>query len=233
MAGRRFGVVRHIGLFTRKTSAGAWFIPLRGICRRTSAGIQERPWSERRRHDRTRSISSTVVVFHHAPGCECDQNTEVGSGVQRACPKRETFIPKKVIRMMIRAIFLVPFLACGLYAADGADKTDQTEGEQTQVHQTRRPHIRFGGIMIGAGYTHWSGGWCCGYPAYGYYGAWMPFFPAFFAWDPFFYSPYYGSGFTGGPNMGEVKLHADSKDAAVFLDGPYAGTAAERKSIWR
>jgi hypothetical protein len=133
---------------------------------------------------------------------------------------------------MMRAAFPLILIACGLYAADADNKTDKPVASDTQVqHTSRRPHIRFGGVMIGAGYTHWSGGWCCGYPDY-YYGGWAPFYPAYYGWDPFFYHPFYYSGFAWGPNLGEVKLHADRKDAEVFLNGAYAGTAAERKSMW-
>ena len=32
--------------------------------------------------------------------------------------------------------------------------------------------------------------------------------------------------------MGQVKLHADLKDAEVFIDGAFAGTVSERKSMW-
>ena len=190
-----------------------------------SFAIQERPWSERSRRALFRPL---VVLFHHLAALERNQDTGFGSGVQRAYPKTGNSMKRS-------ALLVVPFLAYGLYAADADQKTDQTDQAESQTkvdETTRRPHLRFGGLMIGAGYTHWSGGWCCGYPGYGYYGAWMPFFPAFFSWDPFFYSPYYGAGFTGSPNMGEVKLHADLKDAEVFLDGAYAGTAGERKSIW-
>ena len=130
---------------------------------------------------------------------------------------------------MIRATFPLILIACRLYAADADNKTDKPDASDTQVqHTSRRPHIRLGGVMIGAGYTHWSGGWCCGYPGY-YYGG---FYPAYYGWDSFLYHPYYYSGFAWGPNLGEVKLHADRKDAEVFLDGAYAGTASERKSMW-
>jgi len=85
------------------------------------------------------------------------------------------------------------------------------------------PRIRFGGIVVGGGYTHyagpyWGGPWCCGYYGYG--------------WDPYFYHPYYHTGFLYGAGMGEVKLRAHGKDAEVFLDGAFAGTAGQRKSMW-
>ena len=122
--------------------------------------------------------------------------------------------------MHTRCLVPLALVACGLWAAG-------TDSQST----TRRPRIRLGGVMVGVGYSHWSGyGW--GYPGYGFYGPWTPFFPAYFAWDPFFYHPYYANGFAWGPNMGEVKLHTNQKDAEVFLDGGYAGAASERKSMW-
>jgi hypothetical protein len=137
------------------------------------------------------------------------------------------------IGMTKRAIFSLMLFACALYATDANKKSDKPDTDETQVQQSmRRPRIRLGGIVIGAGYSRWSGGWCCGYPGYGYYGWGPSFFPAYFAWEPLFYHPYYGSGFVWGPNMGEVKLHSDLKDAEVFLDGAYAGTVSERKSMW-
>ena len=89
----------------------------------------------------------------------------------------------------------------------------------------RWPRVRLGGVTVGAGYSRWSG-----YPYF--YAPYAPFFPGYFAWDPFLYHPYYWSGFAYGPNMGEVKLKAGRRDAEVFIDGAYAGTAAERKSMW-
>lgn len=105
----------------------------------------------------------------------------------------------------------IVLLACGLLAADTDQKSDPPDAPVQKAG--RRPHIRFGGLSVGAGYSRWSGGWCCGYP----YGLWSPFYSAYF-WSPFFYQPY-NSGFSWGPNMGQVKLHADLKDAEVFIDG--------------
>jgi hypothetical protein len=118
----------------------------------------------------------------------------------------------------------IVLLACGLLAADTDQKSDPPDAPVQKAG--RRPHIRFGGLSVGAGYSRWSGGWCCGYP----YGLWSPFYSAYF-WSPFFYQPY-NSGFSWGPNMGQVKLHADLKDAEVFIDGAFAGTVSERKSMW-
>ena len=93
--------------------------------------------------------------------------------------------------------------------------------------------IRLGGITMSGSYI--------GGPA------WRPFGPAWYGpgwygpygggwWDPFWYGPYlhpaYFSGFQQGPGMGELKLKDAPKDAMVFLDGAYAGTADKLKNMW-
>ncbi len=44
---------------------------------------------------------------------------------------------------------------------------------------------------------------------------------------PYPYGPYYGV-----PNAGEVKLDTKVKDAEVFINGAYAGTAGKLKTMW-
>jgi len=169
--------------------------------------------------------------FSTTPGAvECNQDSALRAGPKRAGPEGDYIMSKS-------AIVPLALLACAL-SATPADQAAPKDAEQKSSEDspkgetgTRRPRIRFGGFMFGAGYTHWSRGWCCGY-GYGYYGLWAPFYPGVFAWDPFLYSPYYNSGFAWGPNMGEVKLHASLKNAEVFLDGAYAGSVSERKSMW-
>ena len=50
------------------------------------------------------------------------------------------------------------------------------------------------------------------------------------------YAPYYGPYGFYGPyvysNAGEVKLDTKEKDAEVFINGAYAGTAGKLKSMW-
>jgi len=79
--------------------------------------------------------------------------------------------------------------------------------------------VRFGGLVVGAGYS--SGpSW---YPRYGLY-------------DPFWYGPYVYpglyTGFMQQPNMGQVKLEATDKNASVYVDGAFAGSAQKLKSFW-
>jgi hypothetical protein len=49
------------------------------------------------------------------------------------------------------------------------------------------------------------------------------------------YGPYWGPGYGGyyyaNPNAGEVKLDTKVKDAGVFINGAYAGTTHENKSM--
>jgi hypothetical protein len=108
--------------------------------------------------------------------------------------------------------------------ANDADK-------QTAEHHT---HVRLGGIGVSAGYAHFSPGF---YP-YGYpYAPFYPFSGVSMAmlWDPFwgYYPPYYPDGyFASGAGKGELKLTAAAKNATVYLNGAYAGTADHLKSMW-
>jgi hypothetical protein len=91
--------------------------------------------------------------------------------------------------------------------------------------------VRLGTISVGAGYGYFSG------PGYGW-GGWYP--PPFYAgwWGyPYaypFYEPFYGPSlyWVAQPNLGEVKLQNSAKDAEVYLDNAYAGTASKLKSFW-
>jgi len=63
-----------------------------------------------------------------------------------------------------------------------------------------------------------------GRPYYG--GFYRPFWGAY--WGPY-WGPSYG--YTYAPNSGEVKLDTKVKDAQVFINGAYAGTTHENKSM--
>src|SRR5215471_21326957 len=60
-----------------------------------------------------------------------------------------------------------------------------------------------------------------------YYGGWYSPF-----WGPYWGS-YWGPAYCGGyyPNSGEVKLDTKVKDAQVFIDGSYAGTTHQNKTM--
>jgi hypothetical protein len=57
-----------------------------------------------------------------------------------------------------------------------------------------------------------------------YFGGWYaPYWGAY--WGPGYY------GYYGYPNSGEIKLDTKVKDAQVFINGAYAGTTHENKSM--
>ena len=59
-----------------------------------------------------------------------------------------------------------------------------------------------------------------------YYGGWYrPY------WGPY-WGPAWGGYYLGNPNAGEVKLDTKVKDAEVFIDGSYAGTTKQNKSMY-
>jgi hypothetical protein len=53
-------------------------------------------------------------------------------------------------------------------------------------------------------------------------------------WYGYGYGPYYSpyGAYYGVPNVGQVKLDTHVKDAQVFVDGAYAGTAGKLKTMW-
>jgi PEGA domain len=67
----------------------------------------------------------------------------------------------------------------------------------------------------------------------GFVGVGRPFYGGYYGG---FYSPYwgpaYGGYYYGHPNAGEVKLDTKVKDAQVFINGAYAGTTHEAKSMY-
>jgi hypothetical protein len=134
---------------------------------------------------------------------------------------------------MYRHAIPLALLACSLSAQEvnqKPEKQNEPKSEAEARETRRRPRIRFGGFAVGVGYSRWSSPWW----GHGYYG--RPYFPGYYAWDPFYhpfyYHPYYSSGFGWGPSMGEVKLQSDRKDAEVYVDGAYAGNVSDRKTMW-
>ena len=127
------------------------------------------------------------------------------------------------------------FAACMLLT-NIALATDVADSGAKDKDSSTRPRIRFGGLTIGAGYSHFSGS-RYGYPYYAYHpwGPWGSYgWP--YAYDPFLYGPYlhpgFFSGFGYGPAMGEVKIKSADHNAWVYLDGGLAGKAEKLKTIW-
>src|SRR6266849_7673946 len=65
----------------------------------------------------------------------------------------------------------------------------------------------------------------------GYVVVGRPYYPGWYApyWGPY-WGPAYG-GYYAYPNSGEVKLDTKVKDASVFINGAYAGTTHQNKSM--
>lgn len=113
-----------------------------------------------------------------------------------------------------------------------------TKQDEKQTKQTfdagRKTRVRLGAVRVGIGYTRFSGSGFYPYP----YAYRFPYWYTPLFWDPFwsYYAPFYHPGFfTGFPyadDKGEVRLTAEPRQAEVFLDGAYAGTADHLKSIW-
>jgi hypothetical protein len=60
-------------------------------------------------------------------------------------------------------------------------------------------------------------------------GFYRPYWGAY--WGPY-WNPYYGGYYYGNPNAGEVKLDTKVKDAQVFINGAFAGTTKENKTMY-
>jgi hypothetical protein len=117
-------------------------------------------------------------------------------------------------------------------AGNAADATTQPQSSDSNSQPAKTDgtdhkwHLRLGAIGVGAGYFH--GPALYPYPGYGY-----PFYSAAF-WDPFWgpYYPAYAPDLNYDNGKGEVRLTGAAKDAKVYLDGAYAGTADRLKHMW-
>src|SRR5882762_860678 len=60
-----------------------------------------------------------------------------------------------------------------------------------------------------------------------------PFYGGYYRpfWGPY-WGPYYGGYYYTQPNAGEVKLDTKVKDAQVFINGAFAGTTRQNKSMY-
>ncbi|HKR85502.1 MAG TPA: hypothetical protein VJS37_15195, partial [Terriglobales bacterium] len=101
--------------------------------------------------------------------------------------------------------------------------SDNDADNRPAEHRTR---VRLGGVAVSAGYSN--------------------FFPGFYPYDLFYYpliamwwNPYWGfyrpfppDYFSSGSGKGELKLSGLPKNASVYVNGGYAGTADHLKSFW-
>jgi hypothetical protein len=94
-----------------------------------------------------------------------------------------------------------------------------------KVSSPRR--VRLGGVVVSAGYSHFSGP----YDLFYYSPCYFPFFYDWAWYSPFFHPGFY-DGFVQGPGKGEIKLRTALDKAEVYLDAAYAGYASDLKSFW-
>jgi hypothetical protein len=116
-------------------------------------------------------------------------------------------------------------------------KAKQEISDKDAPAEKRKFRLRLGGISVGAGYSHFSGpyyypyAYPFGYAPFGFYpGDWV----AASYWYPIgsphpFYAP---DAFRYGDGRGEIRLTTDPKEAKVYIDGGYAGTANKLKTLW-
>ncbi len=122
--------------------------------------------------------------------------------------------------MRLQSVWCALAFSAALAAADDTGK----------VEVKRHPKVRLAGVTVGAGYSRFSGYYPYWYDPF-FYPAWYGpgYWPMFY---PGFFHPGFYNGFSRGPHMGEVRLDTVVKSAEVYLDGAYAGTAGERRSMW-
>jgi hypothetical protein len=105
----------------------------------------------------------------------------------------------------------------------------------TKNDSDHKIRFRWGGVTVGAGYSYFSAPYFPYYPFYGFglYRTWS-ISPLFWGpcCSPLVYGAYPPPAFTYDAGKGELRLSSDVKDAAVYIDGAFAGTADRRKSMW-
>jgi len=120
-------------------------------------------------------------------------------------------------------------------SAAASESTDRQDQNAVVSKPDHRVSVQFGGLSVGAGYSHFSGFaplplysrfWGLGYPYRGYWGLYDPLW-----WGPFA-SPWYGA---VGPayHKGQIKLKVEPRTAEVWIEGGYAGSVASLKgTVW-
>jgi len=109
-----------------------------------------------------------------------------------------------------------------------APSSSKDTDKQPSDHRT---HVRLGGVVVSAGHSHFSPGF---YPGlFPYDSFYYPFSAAMWG-DPFwgFYPSFPNDYFRQGSAKGELKLSSVPKNALVYLNGGYAGTAEHLKIFW-
>ena len=111
----------------------------------------------------------------------------------------------------------------------GLEDSDKQPGKKTR--------FRLGTVSVGASYVHFPDNvfagpafWSYSFYPYSFYPYSFGYAPSYWN-DPWFYTPS-ATGVAYELGKGEVKLAAEPKTAAVYLNGAYAGTAGSLKSMW-
>jgi len=122
-------------------------------------------------------------------------------------------------------------------APDSAPSAKESENDNDGPAEKRKFRWHVSGVSLGASYSHFSGpyyypyAYPFGYPPFGFYpGDWVT---ASFWYPMASPYPYYAPGaFHYGDGRGEIRLTTEPKEAKVFIDGGYAGTADKLKTLW-
>ena len=119
-------------------------------------------------------------------------------------------------------------------AQNSSNSATQKDPGSVEVRQDAK--VRLGGVTIGAGYSHYSGPTYWGYPyEAGFYPYWGGFWPGIYA-TPSIYMPFYYPGYLNEnarrSRLGEIRLKVEPRNASVFVDGAYAGSAENLKTFW-
>jgi hypothetical protein len=111
--------------------------------------------------------------------------------------------------------------------------TDQAKTTDVPVEKSKI-HWRLGTISVGAGYSSRPYYGPYAYDPFGPYG----FYPGDWVYSSFTYPlwgpyPFYPAGSLAyNSGRGEIRLTAEPKQAEVYIDGAYAGTADRLKNMW-
>lgn len=124
--------------------------------------------------------------------------------------------------LVITAVLAFPALA-GAASHGRATFRSMPLAQSTVTYASRPSGVRFGGVVVGAGYTR-------GFYPYYWYGGWPYYSPFYDFYLPMYYPGYYG--YARSYHMGEIKLRVEPRNAQVYVNGAYAGKADRLKTIW-
>ena len=122
-------------------------------------------------------------------------------------------------------------------AGDQTPAAPQTDpNEKKDAKPQHNIHVRLGTVSMGLGYSYFSGPYYYPYSVLGFcpYGVAYPalFCDPFWCAYPSLLNPVYSGSLAYAEDKGQVKLTADPKTAEVHIDGGYAGTADQLKTMW-